>query len=65
MSDRLFQDEPGMEARRLSRWFASRLGVRHELRQMFTVRCCECGEVKVLVWQRRCSFCSKGEGKMK
>jgi hypothetical protein len=37
MSDRLFQDEPGMEARRLSRWFASRLGVRHALRQMFAV----------------------------
>ena len=34
-SERLFQDEPGMEARRLSRWFASRLGVRHQLRQMF------------------------------
>lgn len=37
MSERLFQDEPGMESRRLSRWFASRLGVRHALRQMFAV----------------------------
>lgn len=35
MNEGLFQDEPGMESRRLSKWFASRLGVRHHLRQMF------------------------------
>lgn len=47
MNDRLFQDEPGYECQRLGRWFSSRLGARHALRQIFAVPCCECGEVKV------------------
>jgi len=64
-TNRLFQDEPGYECQRLGRWFSSRLGARHALRQIFAVPCCECGKVKVLVWQRRCDFCDKGEGEMK
>jgi hypothetical protein len=35
------------------------------LRKMFCIDCCECGEVKVWVWLRRCSFCDKGEGEVK
>lgn len=35
------------------------------LRRLFTVRCCECGEVKVWLWNRRCEFCDAGEGEVK
>ncbi len=29
------------------------------------VPCCECGEVSVLFWKRRCSFCDIGEGRVR
>jgi hypothetical protein len=32
------------------------------LRKLFTQPCCECKEVRVWFWLRRCSFCDKGEG---
>ena len=64
-TNKLFQDEPGYGAQGLGKWFASRLGARQALRNIFSSPRCECGEVKVLVWQRRCSFCGKGEGEMK
>jgi hypothetical protein len=35
------------------------------LRKLFSARCCECKEVRVWFWQRRCSFCATGEGEMK
>ena len=35
------------------------------LRKLFTAKCCECGEVSVWWWQRRCDFCDVGEGAMK
>jgi hypothetical protein len=35
------------------------------LRKLFTVKCCECGEIRVWWWQRRCDFCDVGEGEMK
>ncbi len=31
---------------------------------LFSVPCCECREVEVLFWQRRCSFCEPGSGLM-
>jgi len=35
------------------------------LRKFLNVVCCDCGEVKVWFWKRRCSFCDKGEGGVK
>ena len=34
-------------------------------RKLFTVPCCECGEVGVWVWHKRCDFCDVAEGRMK
>jgi len=34
------------------------------IRKLFSVRCCECSEVHVWFWQRRCSFCDAGEGEV-
>ena len=31
-------------------------------RKLLCVRCCECQEVRVWFWLRRCDFCDKGEG---
>jgi len=33
-------------------------------RRLFTTKCCECGEVKVWFWQRRCDFCDVNEGEV-
>jgi hypothetical protein len=35
------------------------------LRKLFCVSCCECGELKVWFWKRRCAFCDVDEGEMK
>jgi hypothetical protein len=35
------------------------------IRKLFTVKCCECGEVRVWWWQHRCDFCDMGEGEVK
>jgi len=35
------------------------------LRKLLSIECVECGEVRVLFWTRRCSFCGVGEGKMR
>ena len=35
------------------------------IRKLFSCKCCECKEVKVWFWKRRCSFCDEGEGLMK
>jgi hypothetical protein len=37
---------------------------RRLMHKLFNRPCCECGEVEVLFWERRCSFCDVGEGKM-
>jgi hypothetical protein len=37
---------------------------RRLMHKLFDRPCCECGEVEVLFWERRCSFCDVGEGKM-
>lgn len=34
------------------------------IRELFCTTCRECGEVRVWFWQRRCSFCDSGEGKL-
>jgi hypothetical protein len=34
------------------------------IHKLFDRPCCECGEVEVLFWERCCSFCDVGEGKM-
>ena len=34
-------------------------------RKMFSVKCCECGEVRVWFWLRRCGFCDVNEGGVK
>lgn len=34
------------------------------IRKMFSTKCCECGEVHVWFWKRRCSFCDSGEGEV-
>ena len=34
------------------------------MRRVFSIDCQECGEVKVLFWVGRCSFCDEGEGKV-
>jgi len=33
--------------------------------RLFRLPCCECREVQVLFWQRRCDFCGKNEGVIK
>lgn len=35
------------------------------IRKLFTRRCAECGEVRVMFWRVRCDFCDEGEGKVK
>ena len=35
------------------------------LRALLSVKCCECGEVRVWFWRRRCSFCDVNEGGVK
>jgi len=35
------------------------------IRRLFSVPCCECKEVNVLIWKRRCAFCDIGEGMVK
>lgn len=35
------------------------------MRKLLGTKCCECGEVHIWFWQRRCSFCDPGEGKLK
>lgn len=35
------------------------------IRALLTTKCCECGEVRVWFWRRRCEFCDVGEGKIK
>lgn len=39
--------------------------IRRLMHKVFDVDCCECGEVKVPFWERRCIFCDVGEGRMK
>ena len=34
------------------------------MHRLFDRPCCECGEVEVPFYKRRCDFCSPGEGKM-
>jgi len=34
------------------------------IHKLFDRPCCECGEVEVLFYKRRCSFCDVGEGKV-
>lgn len=34
-------------------------------RRLLSINCRECGEVRVLFWRVRCSFCDKGEGRVK
>lgn len=43
----------------MKKYFFRRL--KHKL---FDRPCCECGEVEVLFWERRCISCDVGEGKM-
>ena len=32
--------------------------------RLLSVPCCECREVPVLFWKRRCDFCDVGEGRV-
>ena len=36
--------------------------MKHAFYSIFCLPCCECKEVKVFFWLRRCSFCDEGEG---